>query len=142
MTTRKNYLDDSELRQLGVDLSDAPLRIQFNATDALRGASRLVNREMRKDASGHQGNFFGKPGTNFVQPLARHVTDELTGPLEAEIGIAYKGAGRLAHIIVFGSVNNAPVYDHTAGLRRAEPRILEMFADAAEESVLGEQDTA
>ena len=61
----------------------------------------------------------------------------MIGPLAAEIGIEKKGAGKLAHIIVFGSANNAPVYDHTAALRRSIPAIEKVLADAAEGSVFG-----
>ena|SRR5689334_19742208 len=131
--------DDSELQTLGVDLTSAPLRVQFNAPKRLREAARVVEREMKVDAEGHIGNYFGKPGTEFVVPLAQHVSSELRSDYEAEIGIESKGAGKLAHIIAYGSVNNAPAYDPGAGPRRAMPRVLDIFADLAEESVLGEE---
>lgn len=132
-------VDATELRQLAADLSGAPLRVQWNADKAVRRGARLIDREMRRDARGHQGNWFGIPGTEFNTPLENHVSHEMVGPLEAEIGIESKGAGKLAHIIVYGSVNNAPVYDHTAGPRRAMPRIEQIMAEAAEESVLGDE---
>lgn len=130
-------IDDSELRQLQLDLSKAPLRVQFNASSAVRRAASIVDAQMVIDATGHQGNWFGIPGTSYDTPLEKHVSHEMLGPLEAEIGIEKKGAGKLAHIIVYGSVNNGPVYDHTAALRRSQPAIDDMLADAAEESVFG-----
>lgn len=133
----KIHLDDSELRNLHLDLSRAPLRVQFNASSAVRKAARIVDKGMVQDARGHQGNWFGIPGTEFDTGLDKHVSHEMRGPLSAEIGIEYKGSGKLAHIIVYGSVNNAPVYDHTAALRRSQPLIDKMIADAGEESVFG-----
>lgn len=135
--SRRNYLDDDELRNLEIDLEGAPYRIQRNGPTTLRKAARLVDAGMRVDAAGHQGNWFGRPGTSYETPLPEHVSHELITPWEAEIGIESKGAGKLAHIIVYGSVNNPPVYDHTAALRRARPEIEKMFADTTEESVLG-----
>lgn len=132
-----NPLDDQELRQLVIDLRKAPGRVQAGATKTLKKGARLVNREMKKDAAGHEGNYFGRPGTEFVTPLPQHVSDEMIAPLVAEIGIEAKGAGKLAHILAYGSANNTPVYDHTAGLRRATPAIVDLFAETSEESVLG-----
>ena len=130
-------IDDSELRKLQLDLSGAPLRVQVNASKSVRKGARLVDAQMTVDARGHQGNWFGIPGTGYETPLEKHVSHEMLGPLSAEIGIEAKGAGKLAHIIVFGSVNNGPVYDHTAAMRRSMPAIENILADAAEESVFG-----
>jgi beta-glucosidase-like glycosyl hydrolase len=135
----KIYWEDSELKTLAVDLTSAPLRMQFAAPKRLREAARVVEREMRVDAEGHIGNYFGKPGTEYPIPLAQHVSSELLSDYEAEIGIEARGAGKLAHIIAYGSVNNAPAYDPGAGPRRAMPRVLEIFADLAEKAVLGEE---
>lgn len=135
--TRRRFIDSSELRNLEVDISGAPWRVQRNASETVRKGARLLDRGMRKDAAGHKGNYFGIPGTEFDTPLEKHVSHEMLSPLEAEIGIEKKGAGKIAHIIVYGSVNNPPVYDHTAVLRRNKDAIEKMFADAAEESVLG-----
>lgn len=132
------HLDDSELRNLEIDLRGAPGRIQRRGPRTLRKAARIVDAAMKIDATGHKGNWFGKPGTSYNTPLQRHVSHEMLSPWEAEIGIESEGAGKLAHIIVYGSVNNDPTYDHTAALRRSEPKILEMFGDTAEESVLGD----
>lgn len=132
-------IDDAELRNLEIDLSGAPGRIQRRAPATLRTkVGPALSREMKADAAGHMGNYFGIPGTEYVTPLPRHVSFEMRSTWEVEAGIENKGAGKLAHIIVYGSVNNAPVYDHTAALRRVQPRALQWLADAAEGSVLGD----
>jgi hypothetical protein len=123
-------IDASELRTLEVDLAGCPIRIQFAAPRVL--ASRvgpLLDREMRLDARGHR----------YLPNLPNAVTHEMIDPWTVEAGLGPDGdQGSLAHIIVYGSVNNAPVYDHTAALRRAAPRATNWLADVAEESVLGE----
>lgn len=127
-----------ELRELALDLSRAPFRVQRAAAKTMQSrVGPLVAREMRRDAEGHQGNYFGRPGTEFVTPLDQHVSHEMLDPYTVEVGIESKGAGKLAHIIVYGSVNNGPVYDHMAGPRRALPRVWEMLAQVGEDSVLG-----
>lgn len=133
------HFDDGDLKRLEIDLAGAPGRIQRAAPATLRAqvGPRLA-REMRRDARGHMGNWFGKPGTSFPTPLPQHVSFEMLDAWELEAGIEKKGAGKLAHIIVFGSVNNAPVYDHTAALRRTTPFALNALADVAEDSVLGD----
>ena len=131
--------EDEELRILGVDLSQAPLRLQFNATKRMREAGRVIEREMKVDAAGHIGNYFGIPGTEYPIPLALHVSSELLRWDEVEAGIERKGAGKLAHIIAYGSVNNAPAYDPGAGPRRAMPEVMDVLAKLAEESVIGEE---
>jgi hypothetical protein len=129
---------DESLSELRLDLTRASGRVQVDAEKTLKKGARLVNRAMRVDATGHKGNYFGRPGTGFETPLAQHVSDEMIAPLEAEIGIEAKGAGKLAHIIAYGSVKNAPAYDPGAGLRRSTPEILEMFGEAGEQAVFGE----
>ena len=131
-------IDGHEVKQLEVDLSGASLRVQFNAGKATRAAARVIDREMTIDATGHMGNWFGRPGTSYPTPLEQHVTHEMLAPLLAEIGIEKQGAGKLAHIIAYGSVNNAPAYDPGLAPRRAMGEVLDIYADAAEESVLGD----
>jgi len=138
MARSKIHIDDHELRQLEVDFREAPGRVQRSANRTLDGkVGPMVAKEMRVDATGHQGNWFGIPGTQYDTPLEKHVSHEMVDPWTVEVGIEAKGAGKLAHIIVFGSVNNAPVYDHMAGPRRALPRIERMLGDDAEDAVLG-----
>lgn len=131
-------IDDRELRQLEVDISGAPARVRRNAQQGTVKAARRIDREMTVDATGHKGNYFGKPGTSYrLTGLPRKVTHQLITPLEAEIGIEKGGQGSLAHIIVHGSVNNSPAYDYLAGPTRAMPEVEKIYADLAEDSVLG-----
>lgn len=99
----------------------------------------MIAREMRKDARGHKGNWFGKPGTSYDTPLEDHVSHEMIGTYEVEVGIEKVGAGKLAHLIVFGGPRNGPVYNHMAGPRRALPRIERLAGTRAEDAVLGDQ---
>lgn len=132
--------DADELGRLVVDLRGAPHRMQRAARDALdTEIGPMVAKEMRVDAKGHKGNWFGIPGTSYNTPLEKHVSHEMVGRYEVEVGIEKKGAGKLAHIIVFGSVNNGPVYDHMAGPRRALPRVERLAGKRAEDSVLGDE---
>ena len=119
--------DTTQLDALEADLSRAPARIQFGAEKTLRRSGKLINQAMRQDASGHR----------FLPHLPNAVSDEMIGRYEVEIGLGPPGQGSLAHIIAYGSVNNAPVYDYTAGLRRSEPVVEEMFAGMTEDAVLG-----
>lgn len=123
-------IDDTELRRLEVDISGAPGRMQRNCTETVIKGARAVEKGMKRDARGHR----------YLRHLPKAVSYQLLTPFEAEIGLGPKRMtqGSLAHIIAYGSVNNAPVYDHTAALRRETPNIERMFADAAEQSVLGE----
>ena len=130
MTTVSYHFDDTEVGRLEVDLSEAPARIQHEVPRVLR---RLVGpklaHEMKQDADGHR----------YLKHLPSEVSYEMLGPFSLEAGIEYVGQGKLGHIIVFGSVNNAPVYDHTRGLRRTSGYAVKWLGDAAEQSVLGEQ---
>ena len=84
----------AEIRELEIDISLAPARVKRNATKVLRRAAELVDEQMTIDAAGHQGNWFGIPGTEYDTPLEKHVSHELLDPLTAEIGIENKGAGK------------------------------------------------
>lgn len=141
MTNMRVHLDYTQLRELAIDLSGAPMRVQFNARKGLRESSKIVDQQMTIDATGHQGNWFGIPGTEYDTPLEKHVSWEFIGDLQTEIGIEAKGAGLLAPIIVFGSVNNDPTYDHTAALRRSMPAILNIFGRQAQDATLTRQHT-
>jgi hypothetical protein len=132
------HIDDGELAALEIDLAGAPGRIQRRAPAVLRGkVGPRLDREMKIDATGHIGNWFGKPGTSFVTPtppISHEMIDEWT----VEAGVEPRGTGKFWHIIVFGSANNAPVYDHVAALRRTAPYAIRALGEAAEESVLGD----
>jgi hypothetical protein len=120
--------DAGELRNLEVDLREAPGRAQRGARVVLANGGRRIDRGMKADARGHR----------YLPHLPDAVSHEFIAPLEVEIGLGPDGSqGSLAHIIAYGSVNNAPVYDHTAALRRATPRIEKDFADMLEKATLG-----
>jgi hypothetical protein len=125
-------IDDSELRTLQIDLREAPGRSQRGARKTLADSGDMVDTEMQRDARGHR----------YLPRLPKSVSHGFVGLLTMEIGLGPipRTQGRLAHIIVYGSVNNAPVYDHTAGLRRAEPRILEKFGQMGEDATLGSRE--
>lgn len=130
----------TELKKLEADLRETPRRTQRRAQAKLAGSvGRRLAGVMRQDAKGHQGNWFGKPGTEYDTPLERHVSHEMVGPFEVEAGIENKGAGKLGHIIAYGSVRNAPAYDPMSGPRRILPLLVNDLADMAEESMLGDQ---
>lgn len=131
------HIDDSELAQLEIDISGAPGRIQRKAPEALRTkVGPELDRQMRVDATGHMGNWFGRPGTEYVTPTPP-ISHEMIDTWTVEAGVEPRGSGKLWRIIVFGSTNNEPVYDHTAALRRSIPFALNALGVAAEESVLG-----
>lgn len=132
-------IDDSEVQELIIDLSGAPLRMQLAAPKVMRTKiGPHLNAEVKVDSAGHMGNWFGIPGTSYVTPLPPHVSWEMLNDWEVESGIEPKGAGKLAHIIAYGSVNNAPAYDPSAALRRTAPFAESALADAAEDAVLGD----
>lgn len=122
-------VDDSELRTLQIDLEEAPGRIQRGAHKTLDRAGELVDKGMQEDARGHR----------FLPKLPKSVSHGFIDRWTMEIGLSPipRTQGRLAHIIVYGSVNNLPVYDHTAALRRSTPAIDEMFGRTAEDATLG-----
>jgi hypothetical protein len=127
---RRKAIDDHELRNLEIDLTHAPIRLQRAARSTLRKAGEILDEGMRADASGHR----------YLPKLAAAVSHEMRGEWEVEVGLSPQGKrnqGSLAHIIVYGSINNLPVYDHTAVLRRHKEDIDRMFGDDVEKSTLG-----
>lgn len=121
--------DDLQLRELAVDLTEAPGRIQRAAPKALDKGADLVQQGMKKDARGHR----------FLPRFPRAITKSTIDRFTREIGFETTPGtqGRLAHIILYGSVNNLPVYDYTAALRRSTPAIEELLAGTGEDAVLG-----
>lgn len=131
-------IDYHEVRQLELDLSRAPGRMQRASRQTLKyRAGPILAAAMRRDATGHQGNYFGIAGTEFSTPLEKHVSHEMRDLDTVEAGIENKGAGRLGNIIAKGSANNAPAYDFMSGPRRVLPRIEAILADDVENAVLG-----
>lgn len=125
------HIDDHELGQLEIDLTEAPGRMQRASRKTIKRAAEIVDRAMKRDARGHR----------YLPHFPRAITHEVIGSYDAEIGFEpIKGTqGKLAHIILHGSINNAPVYDYTSALRRSTPEILEMYAEAAEGATLGSE---
>lgn len=119
--------DTSELESVAADLSKAPFRVQRAADRALGRGAGIVARRLRVAATGHR----------YLPGLPGSVSHGRLAPLTHEIGFDKGGQGSLAHIIVRGSVNNAPVFDHTASLRQSLPEIERELADAGEDSVFG-----
>lgn len=130
-------IDRSELNELALDLSKAPGRIQRRVPKVLRRGALEVKRGMARD-------FFSQPKVaghrGYYPHVARAVSyDELT-PFDFEIGVDKNAEqGPLANILAFGSVNNAPVVDQTASLRREMPKIQMHLGDAAEDCVLSDK---
>lgn len=127
------HIDTSELNRLAVDLSRAPGRLQRRAPRTMRRSALEIKRKMQADFSGH--NYAGGvPGSlEFEQRDAVGLAYEI-GELDSS-GPQWG----IAAILAFGTSNNAPVVDHTAGLRREMPTMLRHLADDAEGSVLGER---
>lgn len=125
-------IDDSELAALEVDLSEAPTRVQLGSRKTLKRGAEIVDRAMVADARGHR----------YLPRFPRNISHGMVGDLEAEIGFdRSKGLqGSLVWIILHGSINNAPVWDYTAGLRRSTPEIVELFGGTAEDATLGAKD--
>lgn len=119
--------DTSDVKSLNADLSRAPARVQRAARGVLRDGARSVARHLRRDASGHR----------HLAELPGSVSSGQVGPLNWEIGFDKGGQGSLAHIIVYGSVNNAPVFSNTSSLHKALPGVERDFAEAGDRSVFG-----
>lgn len=135
MATVRASIDTREVRQLSLDLSRAPGRMQRGAPRVLRKEMIALHRVMKRDATGHR-YLMGRGGAApFQAHLAMEQTDAIG--LEFEVGFNKAGSGKLANIIVFGSVNNAPVYNFHGPLVRRTPRIVEALGGVAEDSVLG-----
>lgn len=133
MATRGVHVDSSDLNRLSVDLSRAPGRLQRRAPRTMKRSALEIKRRMQADFSGHN--------------YARGVPASLEFQQRDALGLAFEigeldSAGPqwgIAAILAFGTSNNAPVVDHTAGLRRETPNMLRHLADDAEGSVFGER---
>lgn len=119
--------DTSQVDRLSVDLSRADGRLRQKAGQVLYVGANAIKKGMKADASGH----------DYLPSLDEHVSTDKLEPLHYEIGFDKVGQGNLANFAAFGSVNNAPVMDHTAALQRETPRIVEKLGAAAEAAVLG-----
>lgn len=127
-------IDGSEVRNLVVDMSGAPLRIQFGVSKNIGKGARLVEREMKLDARNAR-----RRSPSRIKHLPKAVTWEMLDAFSAEIGLGPRPGtqGSMAHWFAYGTSTRPPIYDHTAGLRRATPRIVEWLGADAEDDVLG-----
>lgn len=125
-------IDDHELEELYIDLREAPMRVQFGTRKTLERSAKVIDRAMTKDARGHR----------YLPYFSKNISHELIDNYTAEIGFdRSKGLqGALVWIILNGSINNAPVYDKYAALRRSTPVVLEMFGAMAEDATLGSRE--
>lgn len=123
------HFDTSQLDRLSVDLSEAPDRIKEKAPKVFEVGANKIKRGMKRAASGHR----------YLPSLDAHVSYDKHGPLDYEIGFDKVGQGNLANFAAFGSINNAPVMDHTLALREETPSIMSNLADAGESAVLGDK---
>lgn len=122
------HWETDEMERVGVDLSEAPGRMQRRAPKVFgRGALEIKNR-IQIDATGH----------DFLEDLPRHVSYDRLALLEYEIGFEKVGQGNLAVFAVFGSVNNAPVMESPVmAARREIPSIERHLGNEGEDAVLG-----
>ncbi len=123
------HFDTSEINQLAVDFSRAPGRMQRAAPKVMHKTAFDIKTRMRRDATGHR----------YLPKFAREVNYERidTLGLHYEIGFDKAGQGKLANIIVFGSINNAPVYDFYGALYAETRTLASKLADAGHDSALG-----
>jgi hypothetical protein len=121
--------DDSELKTLEINLTEAPGRVQRSAPKVVKRGADLIEKAMKVDARGHR----------YLPHFPRAVDQKMRGRWEAQIGFTHKPGtqGKLAHIILLGSINNLPVYDFRAAPRRVVPEILDMFGRDGEAAVMG-----
>lgn len=122
--------DTSEVDRLAADLTQAPRRLQFKARGVMKKGALEILRGMRRDFSGH----------SHAPHVPRSLEMEPRGAFGWEIGELDSAGGQwgIAHILAYGTSNNAPVVDHRAALRKEIPEIMRHLSEAAEESVLGD----
>lgn len=121
------HWDTSQVDLLAVDLRQAQGRIQRSAPKVFEVGANKIKRSMKRVASGH----------SYLPQLDQHVSYDRHGDLNYEIGFDKVGQGNLANFAAFGSINNAPVMDHTLPLREEIPSIMKHLADEGEDAVLG-----
>lgn len=122
------HIDSHEVYELVIDLSHAPDRLKDNVGTVFKNEADALRRDMFRDAEGHR----------YLPKFAPRLTAEKLGALDYIVGFNNTGQGSLAHIIVFGSVNNAPVYDFYRPIRRRTEPFVEHIARIAEDSVFTE----
>lgn len=117
--------DHTELDALARDLIAAPARVIPAILPTANRAGLNMKRRMVSDSSGHP----------VLGGLPSKVEYEVTTPtpssVEIEVGFRDEGQGELANFAAFGSVNNAPIMDITAGLTDELPTFVRHAAVAA-----------
>lgn len=135
MARSRIRFDTSELERLAVDLSKAPGRLQRRAPKVFARAAFEIKKQMRKDL---REGMYNHRRTHIPDMLGQINYDRLdTLGLAYEIGIDKDGQGKLGNFAAFGSINNAPIFDHTSSLRRELPNLVRHLGDAGEDAVLG-----
>ena len=117
-------LDHRSLDALAGDLLAVPARVIPAILPTANRAGLNIKRRMSKDVSGHP----------HLSALPRTVEYEVTpkpSSVEIEVGFRDEGQGELANIAAYGSVNNAPIFDITAGLTEELPTFVRHAAIAA-----------
>jgi hypothetical protein len=118
-------VEHKEVTTLVIDLSEAPSRLADNLDSVFANEADALLRDMRRDAAGHR----------FLPNLPSHLRKWKLGPLSHEVGFVTGDQGSIAHIIVNGSVNNAPVYDFYGPLTRRTEPFVRHIANIAEDSI-------
>lgn len=119
------HIDHHEVTELVADFTSAPERLAHNLGEVFKNEANALQRDMRRAAEGHR----------YLPEFAIRVTTQKNDELDYEIGFNKVRQGNLANIIVFGSVNNAPVYDFYGPLTRRAPYFVEHIGRIAEDSV-------
>jgi hypothetical protein len=123
----REVIDTSELDALARDLATAPARIIPALVPVAHRAGSNIKRAMRKDAEGHR-HLPGLP--RFVEYDVEVDATSVT----VDVGFRKEGAGNLANVAAFGTVNNAPVMDITRGLRDEVPNFMRWVAKVGAEA--------
>ena len=125
MRGRRIYIDASEVNALSVGLAQAPQRMKDAAKDAFASEADGLHSAMRRGAINHR----------YLPKFARELVKDKVTDLHYEVGFRRRNQGLLANIIVFGSVNNDPVYDFYGPLRHRTPYFLNHLGRVMEEAV-------
>lgn len=119
------HVDATEVHELTHSLERAPSRLKDELDEVFSNEASALQRDMKRDAMNHR----------YLPKFAQHMTAQKVGSLHHIIGFNKAGQGDLANIIVFGSVNNAPVYDFYGPLTRRTPYFVEHIARIAEAAI-------
>lgn len=119
------YVDTHELQAARARLAHAPAAYSDAAEEELGSSARRIQSGMKVDATGHR----------YLPKFPRHVGRTKISKLHWEIGFNQVGQGKLASIIVGGSINNAPVYPWLGPFEREVPVLEQRLADKAQQIV-------